>query len=95
MEALDKSKFTTILSVGSGGSGQLLQGDFEDYTLFQPIFSKNKEKNQQKNENFVQNIVEISLGGTIGLGLTNTGEVYTWGEGPGNPENVKRSFYEE
>jgi len=81
MELSKEYLLTDLYSVGSGGSGQLLQGDLEDHTKLEKIKSeKFSEEKRADVEAFLQKIVDISLGGTKGLALTSQGEVYSWGE---------------
>lgn len=67
--------------MGSGGSGQLLLGDKEDYYHFRKInFDELFSEEKENALDFQQNIKTLVLGGTIGLALTQKGEVYSWGE---------------
>jgi len=73
--------FTSFLSAGSGGSGQLLRGDLDDHTTFQPITSEKLDtKNPEAAEEFLKSLKHIALGGTKAVGLTNQGDLYAWGE---------------
>lgn len=89
MESKHKPIFSQFLATGSGGSGQLLLGDLEDYTTFLPVDpNKVSPEDPAQTQNFFENLVYISLGGTKGLGLTNQGEVYSWGETTGKTGDV-------
>ena len=87
--------FSSFVSAGSGGSGQLLRGDLDDHTTFQPITPEKLDpKNPEATGQFLNNIRHIAIGGTKAVGLTTQGDLYAWGEDSEKLGEVKLIYFE-
>lgn len=77
----EQPTFSSLLSAGSGGSGQLLRGDLGDHTTLQPITPEKLDpKNPGLAFQLLNNLQNLAIGGTKAVGLTSQGDVYGWGE---------------